>query len=177
MGSSTACSRVFSPPCLISRSRSAKTLRMWPKRREFPARLRTMQYGQLEWVVAFWSIYSTVFISSKKTAPFAVFLISPPVCYIDQSSSPSTCQILTLSVLILCLQGIRLSNTICCVTMGLLWFGGNMLYGIGVDLVGDLGAVVGLPIFLSSMIVSSNIAAIFAGMCSKLFAVSPRKDL
>lgn len=59
--------------------------------------------------------------------------------------------------------GMRLGNTLLGVTMGALWFGGNMLYGIGVNLVGDLGSVVGWPIFLSCMIVAANLLAIFTG--------------
>jgi hypothetical protein len=38
-------------------------------------------------------------------------------------------------------SGTRFRNTLLCVLMGALWCGGNALYGIGVNLVGDVGTV------------------------------------
>eukprot|EP00047_Mylnosiga_fluctuans_P015532 m.47342 g.47342 ORF g.47342 m.47342 type:complete len:351 (+) comp5969_c0_seq2:40-1092(+) len=59
--------------------------------------------------------------------------------------------------------GVRLRNTLLGVLMGVLWFGGNTLYGIGVSLIGDLGTVIGWPMFLSAMIVAANVFAIATG--------------
>eukprot|EP00730_Choanoeca_flexa_P017364 TRINITY_DN8351_c0_g2_i1.p1 TRINITY_DN8351_c0_g2~~TRINITY_DN8351_c0_g2_i1.p1 ORF type:complete len:355 (+),score=36.76 TRINITY_DN8351_c0_g2_i1:79-1143(+) len=40
---------------------------------------------------------------------------------------------------------------------GVMWFGGNMLYTAGSELVGDMGTVIGWPIFCISLITTSSI--------------------
>ncbi|EGD72039.1 hypothetical protein PTSG_00056 [Salpingoeca rosetta] len=56
-----------------------------------------------------------------------------------------------------------LHNTMCGVLAGGLWYGGNVLYGVGGQLVGDLGTVLGFPIFLSLMIITSSVAGVITG--------------
>jgi hypothetical protein len=54
------------------------------------------------------------------------------------------------------------------------------LYGAGSELVGDLGTVLGWPIFLSLMIVTSNIVGIMTGMtgsATRLYRLAPYASL
>eukprot|EP01147_Barroeca_monosierra_P002829 gene2829-8146_t len=56
-----------------------------------------------------------------------------------------------------------LRNAIIGAFSGTVWYGGNVLYGIGSDLIGDLGTVIGFPIFMSLMIITSSIAGYLSG--------------
>jgi hypothetical protein len=47
--------------------------------------------------------------------------------------------------------------------MGLVWFFGNILYGLGALLMGDLGASLGWPVFMVATILTSNGAAVIMG--------------
>ena len=48
--------------------------------------------------------------------------------------------------------------------MGLLWFGGNILYGIGGTLIpGSTGAVIGWPIFMVGMVLCANVTGVAWG--------------
>ncbi|MCX6620829.1 MAG: rhamnose/proton symporter RhaT, partial [Acidobacteria bacterium] len=46
--------------------------------------------------------------------------------------------------------------------MGLLWFGGISIYGMGTASLGTLGAVVGWPAFMSTVIITANILGFLA---------------
>ncbi len=47
--------------------------------------------------------------------------------------------------------------------MGLLWYGGISLYGVGAAMMGPLGAVLGWPIFMSMNIIVANILGFITG--------------
>ncbi len=47
--------------------------------------------------------------------------------------------------------------------MGLLWFGGMMLYGVGATAMGSLGPSIGWPTMMGVMIISANIAGYLTG--------------
>ena len=47
--------------------------------------------------------------------------------------------------------------------MGLFWFGGQSLYGLGVSHMGTLGVVIGWPLLMGMIILTSNAAGIFTG--------------
>jgi L-rhamnose-H+ transport protein len=47
--------------------------------------------------------------------------------------------------------------------MGLLWFSGLMVYGMGADALGALGGVVGWPVFMSVAVISANLWGFFGG--------------
>jgi L-rhamnose-H+ transport protein len=47
--------------------------------------------------------------------------------------------------------------------MGLLWFSGIMTYGVGADVMGTLGAIVGWPMFISLAIISGNLWGFLSG--------------
>jgi L-rhamnose-H+ transport protein len=47
--------------------------------------------------------------------------------------------------------------------MGLFWFGGQSLYGLGISRMGTLGVVVGWPLLMGMIIVASNASGIFIG--------------
>eukprot|EP00051_Salpingoeca_urceolata_P020920 m.321042 g.321042 ORF g.321042 m.321042 type:complete len:355 (-) comp19707_c0_seq16:1378-2442(-) len=47
--------------------------------------------------------------------------------------------------------------------MGVFWFGGNVVYGIGVDMIGSLGTVLGWPTFMSFMVIAANVVAAVTG--------------
>ena len=47
--------------------------------------------------------------------------------------------------------------------MGLLWFGGTAGYGSGASIMGDLGTVLGWPIFIDGMILTANITGVLSG--------------
>jgi L-rhamnose-H+ transport protein len=47
--------------------------------------------------------------------------------------------------------------------MGLFWFGGQSLYGLGISHMGSLGVVIGWPLLMGMIIVTSNAAGIFTG--------------
>jgi L-rhamnose-H+ transport protein len=47
--------------------------------------------------------------------------------------------------------------------MGLMWYGGVSLYGLGGSMMGPLGAVVGWPVFMSTVVIVGNILGVIAG--------------
>lgn len=47
--------------------------------------------------------------------------------------------------------------------MGAFWLGGQALYGLGVSQMGDFGTVIGWPLLMGTIIVSSNIAGFVTG--------------
>ncbi len=47
--------------------------------------------------------------------------------------------------------------------MGLLWYGGISLYGVGAGMMGSLGAVLGWPIFMSMNIIMANVLGMLTG--------------
>jgi L-rhamnose-H+ transport protein len=47
--------------------------------------------------------------------------------------------------------------------MGALWFGGQALYGLGVYRMGTFGTVIGWPLLMGTIIVTSNFAGLFTG--------------
>lgn len=47
--------------------------------------------------------------------------------------------------------------------MGALWFGGQALYGLGVYRMGAFGTVIGWPLLMGTIIVTSNFAGLFTG--------------
>jgi L-rhamnose-H+ transport protein len=47
--------------------------------------------------------------------------------------------------------------------MGAFWFGGLALYGLGLSRLGNLGAVVGWPVLMGTIIVASNAAGYLSG--------------
>jgi L-rhamnose-H+ transport protein len=49
------------------------------------------------------------------------------------------------------------------VSMGILWLGGILLYGIGATVAGKYGTSVGFVLFVASVVVAANVAGIFAG--------------
>jgi L-rhamnose-H+ transport protein len=54
-------------------------------------------------------------------------------------------------------EGRPLFNGSLCVFMGAMWIGGTVLYGSSVKILGTYGAVIGWPIYMSSMIIASTI--------------------
>ena len=51
--------------------------------------------------------------------------------------------------------------------MGAFWFGGLALYGLGLSRIGSLGAVVGWPVLMGTIILASNAAGFLTGEWSK----------
>lgn len=47
--------------------------------------------------------------------------------------------------------------------MGALWFGGQALYGLGVYRMGTFGTVIGWPLLMGAIIITSNFAGVFTG--------------
>jgi L-rhamnose-H+ transport protein len=58
--------------------------------------------------------------------------------------------------------------------MGLFWFGGQSLYGIGISRMGELGVVIGWPLLMGMIIVTSNAAGIFTGEWNGVSAATKR---
>jgi L-rhamnose-H+ transport protein len=52
---------------------------------------------------------------------------------------------------------------ICGALMGLFWFGGQSLYAVGITWMGALGVVIGWPLLMGMIIVTSNAAGILTG--------------
>jgi len=52
---------------------------------------------------------------------------------------------------------------LCALLMGLLWFGGQSLYGIGISRIGELGVVIGWPLLMGMIIITSNTAGMLTG--------------
>jgi L-rhamnose-H+ transport protein len=67
---------------------------------------------------------------------------------------------------------------LCGALMGLFWFGGQSLYGLGISRMGSLGVVVGWPLLMGMIIVTGNAAGVLTGEWngvsreSKLFLAS-----
>jgi L-rhamnose-H+ transport protein len=51
----------------------------------------------------------------------------------------------------------------CGALMGVFWFGGQTLYGLGISRMGTLGVVVGWPLLMGMIIVTSNAAGVLTG--------------
>ncbi|HEX7730184.1 MAG TPA: L-rhamnose/proton symporter RhaT [Terracidiphilus sp.] len=47
--------------------------------------------------------------------------------------------------------------------MALLWFGSSLLYGISSGLLGDLGAVIGWPVFMSLIVIIATVVGVLTG--------------
>jgi L-rhamnose-H+ transport protein len=47
--------------------------------------------------------------------------------------------------------------------MGLFWFGGQSLYGLGISHMGNLGVVIGWPLLMGMIIITSNAAGVITG--------------
>jgi len=58
--------------------------------------------------------------------------------------------------------------------MGLFWFGGQALYGVGVSHMGSLGVVIGWPLLMGMIIVTSNVAGIITGEWNGVSVASKR---
>lgn len=52
---------------------------------------------------------------------------------------------------------------LCGVLMGLFWFGGQTFYGLGISHMGRLGAVLGWPVLMGMIIITSNAAGVLTG--------------
>ena len=55
------------------------------------------------------------------------------------------------------------SHWMIAVLMGLLYLGGLSLYGIGAVKLGEMGAVLGFPIFMSTIVLTGNLAGVLTG--------------
>jgi L-rhamnose-H+ transport protein len=62
----------------------------------------------------------------------------------------------------------------CAALMGIFWFGGQTLYGLGISRMGSLGVVVGWPLLMGMIIVTSNTAGILTGEWNGVTAESKR---
>jgi L-rhamnose-H+ transport protein len=47
--------------------------------------------------------------------------------------------------------------------MGVLWFSGVMVYGVGADVLGTLGGIIGWPMFISTAIIAGNLWGFLSG--------------
>lgn len=47
--------------------------------------------------------------------------------------------------------------------MGLLWYGGISVYGMGAAAMGPLGGVIGWPVFMSTLIITANVLGVISG--------------
>jgi L-rhamnose-H+ transport protein len=63
---------------------------------------------------------------------------------------------------------------ICGALMGLFWFGGQSLYAIGITWMGQLGVVIGWPLLMGMIIVTSNAAGVMTGEWNDVSAVTKR---
>jgi L-rhamnose-H+ transport protein len=52
---------------------------------------------------------------------------------------------------------------LCGALMGLFWFGGQTLYGLGISRMGGLGVVVGWPLLMGMIIITGNAAGVLTG--------------
>jgi L-rhamnose-H+ transport protein len=62
----------------------------------------------------------------------------------------------------------------CGALMGLFWFGGQTLYAIGITWMGQLGVVIGWPLLMGMIIVTSNAAGVMTGEWNGVSAVTKR---
>ena len=60
-------------------------------------------------------------------------------------------------------SGFPAKNYIIGIVMGLIWFGGVTLYGMGVTKLGVLGASIGWPLIQSVAIISGSVSGILTG--------------
>jgi L-rhamnose-H+ transport protein len=58
--------------------------------------------------------------------------------------------------------------------MGLFWFGGQALYGLGISHMGSLGVVIGWPLLMGMIIVTSNVAGVITGEWDGVSTASKR---
>ena len=63
---------------------------------------------------------------------------------------------------------------ICGALMGLFWFGGQSLYAIGITWMGQLGVVIGWPLLMGMIILTSNAAGVMTGEWNGVSAVTKR---
>jgi L-rhamnose-H+ transport protein len=63
---------------------------------------------------------------------------------------------------------------VCGALMGLFWFGGQSLYAIGITWMGRLGVVIGWPLLMGMIIVTSNAAGVMTGEWNGVSAVTKR---
>jgi L-rhamnose-H+ transport protein len=63
---------------------------------------------------------------------------------------------------------------VCGALMGLFWFGGQSLYAIGITSMGQLGVVIGWPLLMGMIIVTSNAAGVMTGEWNGVSAVTKR---
>jgi L-rhamnose-H+ transport protein len=63
---------------------------------------------------------------------------------------------------------------VCGALMGLFWFGGQSLYAIGITWMGQLGVVIGWPLLMGMIIVTSNAAGVITGEWNGVSAVTKR---
>ena len=63
---------------------------------------------------------------------------------------------------------------LCGALMGIFWFGGQTLYGLGISRMGSLGVVVGWPLLMGMIIVTSNVAGVLTGEWNGVSAESKR---
>jgi L-rhamnose-H+ transport protein len=58
--------------------------------------------------------------------------------------------------------------------MGLFWFGGQALYGLGISHMGNLGVVIGWPLLMGMIIITSNAAGVVTGEWEGVSTASKR---
>ncbi len=63
---------------------------------------------------------------------------------------------------------------VCGALMGLFWFGGQSLYAMGITWMGQLGVVIGWPLLMGMIIVTSNAAGVMTGEWIGVSAVTKR---
>lgn len=63
---------------------------------------------------------------------------------------------------------------VCGALMGLFWFGGQSLYAIGITWMGQLGVVIGWPLLMGMIIVTSNAAGVMTGEWNGVSTVTKR---
>ena len=63
---------------------------------------------------------------------------------------------------------------VCGALMGLFWFGGQSLYAIGITWMGELGVVIGWPLLMGMIIVTSNAAGVMTGEWNGVSALTKR---
>jgi len=59
--------------------------------------------------------------------------------------------------------GAFVKNVLLAAVMGILWFGSNVAFGAAASMLGDLGTVVGFPIYIIGMVIVANVSGIVQG--------------
>jgi len=54
-------------------------------------------------------------------------------------------------------------NVLLALAMAVLWFGSSVLYGIATAFLGDLGPVVGWPLFMSLIVIVASVLGVWTG--------------